>query len=80
MAAILAKKFQLSDEQVNAKYKSHIEANSTETVWRDVLVSHAIPELLKEGKLEQPGGKRTLYFLAANTLLVDIEHNGAKVV
>ena len=55
VAAVLAKKFQLSDEQVNAKYKSHVESNSTETVWRDVLVFSALRELSKEGKLKQVG-------------------------
>ena len=57
VAAILAKKFQLSDEQVNAKYKSQVESNTTETVWRDMLVFPTIRELFKEGKLEQPGGR-----------------------
>ena len=70
MAAILAKKFQLSDEQVNAKYKSHVEANSTETVWGDVLVFDALRELFKEGKLEQPGGRGKPYVLAENTPLL----------
>ncbi len=71
IAAILAQKFQLSDEQVNARYKSHVETNSTDTVWRDILVFDAIRELWKEGKLEQPGRKRTSYFLAANTLPIE---------
>ena len=73
MAAILAKKFQLSNEQVNAKYKSHVEANTTETVWRDVLVFDAVRELFKEGKLEQPGGRGTPYVLAENTPPVPVK-------
>ncbi len=66
VAALLAKKFQLSDEQINAKYKSHVEANSTETVWRDVLVFDTIRQLFKEGKLEQPRGRGKPYVLAKN--------------
>ena len=66
VAAILAKKFQLSDEQVNAKYKSQVESNTTETVWRDMLVFPTIRELFKEGKLEQPGGRGKPYVLAKN--------------
>ena len=72
-AAILAKKFQLSDEQVNAKYKSHVEANSTETVWGDVLVFDALRELFKEGKLEQPGGRGKPYVLAENIPLTPLK-------
>ena len=73
MAAILAKKFQLSDEQVKAKYKSHVEANSTETVWGDVLVFDALRELTKEGKLEQPGGRGKPYVLAENIPLTPLK-------
>ncbi len=73
VAAILAKKFQLSNEQINAKYKSHVEANSTETVWRDVLVFDAIRELFKEGKLEQPGGRGEPYVLAENIPLTSLK-------
>ena len=73
VAAILAKKFQLSDEQVNAKYKSQVEANSTETVWRDMLVFSAIRELFKEGKLEQPGGRGKPYMLAENIPLTSLK-------
>ena len=65
VAAVLAKKFQLSDEQVNAKYKSHVESNSTETVWRDVLVFSALRELSKEGKLKQVGRGKP-YLLVQN--------------
>lgn len=72
MAAILAKKFQLSDEQINAKYKSQVEANSTETVWRDVLVFSAIRELFKEGQLGQPRGRGTPYVLAENIPIRDL--------
>lgn len=73
LATVLAKKFQLSDEQVNAKYKSHVEANSTETVWGDVLVFDALRELFKEGKLEQPGGRGKPYVLAENTPLPSLK-------
>ncbi len=73
VAAILAKEFQLSDEQVNAKYKSHVEASSTETVWGDALVFPALRELSKEGKLEQPGGRGTPYVLAKNIHLTSLK-------
>ncbi len=73
VAAILAKEFQLSDEQVNAKYKSHVEANSTETVWGDALVFPALRELSKEGKLEQPGGRGKPYVLAKNIHLTSLK-------
>ena len=73
VAAILAKQFQLSDEQVNAQYKSHVEANSKETVWGDVLVFPAFRELLKEGTLEQPGGRGTPYVLAENIPIVPVK-------
>ena len=73
VAAILAKKFQLSDEQTNAKYKSHVEANSTETVWGDALVFPALRELSKEGKLEQPGGRGKPYVLAKNIHLTSLK-------
>ena len=72
-ASILAKEFQLSDEQANAKYKSHVEANSTETVWSDVLVFDALRELFKEGKLEQPGGRGKPYVLAENIPLTPLK-------
>ena len=73
VAEILAKKFQLSDEQTNAKYKSHVEANSTETVWGDALVFPALRELSKEGKLEQPGGRGKPYVLAKNIHLTSLK-------
>ena len=73
VATKLAEKFQLSDEQVNAKYKSQVETNSTETVWRDVLVFGIIRELTKEGKLAQPRGSRTPYVLAENIPLTSLK-------
>ena len=72
-AAILAKKFQLSEEQTNAQYKSQVEVNSTETVWTEVLVFPALRELFKEGKLEQPGGRGTPYVLAKNIHLTSLK-------
>ena len=75
VAAILAKKFQLSDEQTNAQYKSQVEVNSTETVWTEALVFPALRELFKEGKLEQPGGRGTPYVLAENIPIVPVKPN-----
>ncbi len=73
VAEILAKKFQLSDEQTNAKYKSQVETNSTETVWTEALVFPALRELSKEGKLEQPGGRGKPYVLAKNIHLTSLK-------
>ena len=54
----LAEKFQLSDEQKHAKNRSDLN------VFRYDLVARQFQRLLGEGKLKQPGGPRTRYFLA----------------
>ena len=55
---ILAAKFQLSDDQKRAKNRSKLN------VFRFDLVARQFQRLLGEGKLKQPGGPRTRYFLA----------------
>ena len=54
----LAEKFQLSDEQKGAKNSSNLN------VFRYDVVAPQFKRLLQEGKLEQPDGPRTPYFLA----------------
>ena len=54
----LAEKFQLSDEQKGAKNSSNLN------VFRYDVVAPQFKRLLREGKLEQPDGPRTPYFLA----------------
>ena len=53
----LAEKFQLSNEQKSAKNKSDLN------VFRYDVVTPQFKRLLQEGKLEQPNGPRTPYFL-----------------
>lgn len=53
----LADKFQLSNEQKNAKNRSNLN------VFRYDVVAPQFRRLLGEGKLKQPGGARTRYFL-----------------
>ena len=54
----LANKFQLSDEQKDAKNRSNLN------VFRYDVVAPQFRRLLGENKLKQPGGARTRYFLA----------------
>ena len=54
----LAEKFELSDEQKHAKNRSDLNA------FRYDVVAPQFKRLLREGKLEQPDGPRTPYFLA----------------
>ena len=54
----LAEKFQLSDEQKYARNRSDLN------VFRYDVVAPQFKRLLREGKLEQPNGPRTPYFLA----------------
>ena len=54
----LAEKFQLSDEQKHAKNRSDLN------VFRYDVVAPQFKRLLREGKLEQPNGPKTPYFLA----------------
>ena len=53
----LADKFQLSDEQKEAKNRSNLN------VFRYDIVAPQFRRLLGEGELKQPGGARTRYFL-----------------
>ena len=53
----LAEQFELSDEQKGAKNKSELN------VFRYDVVAPQFKRLLREGKLEQPNGPRTPYFL-----------------
>ena len=53
----LAENFELSEEQKNAAYKHG------ENIFGQDMVHVQFRSLLKEGKLEQPGGNRTPYFL-----------------
>ena len=64
---ILSEKFQLSDEQRNAKSK---RGERYLDVFRYDVVAPAFNYLLKKEELKQPGGPKTPYFLAlaANTL------------
>ena len=55
---ILAEKFQLSDEQKGAKNRNNLN------VFRYDVVARQFMRLLGEGRLNQPGGPRTRYFLA----------------
>ena len=60
----LSKRFQLSEKHNNAKRwrgKRYLD------VFRYDIVAPAFKYLLKKGKLKQPGGSKTPYFLAANT-------------
>ena len=56
----LAEKFQLSDKQKGAKNSSDLN------VFRYDVVAPQFKRLLREGKLEQPNGPRTPYFLAGS--------------
>ena len=61
----LATRFQLSDEQKNALAKMKDKAY----IFRDQMVLPTLRQLLKDGKLEQPEGPMTPYFLAGNVPL-----------
>ena len=61
---ILSEKFQLSDEQRDAKRKS---GERYLDVFRYSVVAPAFKYLLDKGKLIQLGGPKTPYFLSANT-------------
>ena len=54
----LAETFQLSGDQKGAKNRSNLN------VFRYDIVAPQFKRLLDEGKLKQPGGPRTRYFLA----------------
>lgn len=69
VAAEVAKRLQLSDEQKNAKTRKQAERISGDTIWRDKVILPTLGKLKKEGKLEQPRGPMTPYFLAVNTSL-----------
>ena len=56
----LAEKLQISDEQKGAKNSSNLN------VFRYDVVAPQFKRLLREGKLEQPDGPRTPYFLAVS--------------
>ena len=58
---VLADKFQLSDEQKNARNSSNLN------LFRHNVVSPQFKWLLEENELEQPGGPRTPYFLAGSS-------------
>ena len=57
----LAEKFELSDKQRNARNSSNLN------LFRHNVVSPQFKWLLDKGKLEQPGGPRTPYFLAGSS-------------
>ncbi len=61
-ARILAERFKLSDEQKNAKNSADLN------LFRYNVVYPQFKRLLNDGKLEQPGGPRTPYFLAESSL------------
>ncbi len=60
-AITLAEKFELSDEQKNAKNSSNL------TVFRYDVVAPQFKRFLRENELKQPGGPRTRYFLAGSS-------------
>ena len=66
VAAGVAQRLQLSDEQKNAKDRSQVNMGSNDTIWRDKVILPTLRRLKKEGKLVQPEGSMTPYFLAAN--------------
>ena len=66
VAAEVAQKLQLSDEQKNAKDRSQVNMGSNDTIWRDKVILPTLRRLKKEKKLVQPEGSMTPYFLAAN--------------
>ena len=59
---ILAEKFQLSDDQKNARNSSNLN------VFRYDVVAPQFKRLLREDKLKQPEGPRTRYFLTGSSL------------
>lgn len=63
----LAEQFQLSDEQKHAKNKSDLN------LFRYDVVAPQFKRLLREGKLEQPNGPRTPYFLTEMELETNLE-------
>ena len=60
-AVALAERFELSDEQKNAKNSSNLN------LFRHNVVSPQFKWLLEADKLKQPGGPRTAYFLAESS-------------
>ncbi|MCG9128364.1 restriction endonuclease [Candidatus Poribacteria bacterium] len=60
---LLVDKFQLTEKQKNAVYKA---GNRFLELFRYRLVDQIMRDLCKKGKLIQPGGKNTPYFLAKN--------------
>ena len=75
---ILSEKFQLSDEQKNAKKKN---GERYLDVFRYSVVAPAFKYLLDAGKLKQPGGSKTPYFLVTQFVEPDsiIEKNYQKL-
>ena len=69
VAAEVAERLQLSDEQKNARNKSQVKRNSKDTIWRDVVISGLIKQLKQEGILDQPAGSMTPYFPAESAPL-----------
>lgn len=70
--AQLTDKFQLSDEQRKAKYRS---GSNDLKVFHIAVVQREFTQLLADGKLAQPGGPRTPYFLSnpsSQTLISDL--------
>ena len=74
VAAEVAKRLRLSDEQIRARDRSQVKRSSktgsTDTIWRDKVILPTLRKLKEEGKLEQPGGPMTPYFLPENTSLL----------
>ena len=66
VAAEVAQGLQLSDEQKNAKDRYQVNMRSADTIWKDKVILPTLRRLKKEGKLVQPGGSMTPYFLTSN--------------
>lgn len=64
VAAELAKKFQLSDEQKDAKPKPTLKSTGNTFIFRDRIVLPTLRKLLSEGILKQPWGSEKPYILA----------------
>ena len=76
VAAEVAKRLQLLDEQTKAKDRSQVNMGTNDTIWRDKVILPTLRKLEKEGKLVQPRGSMTPYFPAANAPLPpSVEHD-----
>ena len=77
-AQLLSDKFQLSDKQKNAEKKS---GERYLNIFRYDIVAPAFKYLLDRGKLKQPGGSKTPYFLVTQFVEPDsvIEKNYQKI-